>query len=247
MLSQAWQIYTYESVDSTMESALQHIAGESPFAVLACTQTNGRGRQGRSWDPLDGNLFTTLAFKPSQACSTWWQISFVAALAVGQVVQDSLLKLQSPSKMTYKWPNDILVSGKKMAGILLEVLDPSWLFVGIGLNLQKSPSHLDQRSTSLKEEQGYAPLPEEALSLLIKYFTETMALLDTKGFSEIKDRWLKSAAYLGEKIEINLHRYGQTEKMSGKFITLDEEGRLLLELPNMEIKKISSGDVLLQV
>ena len=92
MLEETWKIYTYDSVASTMDQAVELIAEESQFAVLAYNQTNGRGRQGRQWQSYEGNLFTTLAFKPSQPCKTWGQVSFVTALAVGEVIQDYLNK-----------------------------------------------------------------------------------------------------------------------------------------------------------
>ncbi len=246
MLKETWKIYTYESVSSTMDQALKLIAEGSQFAVLAYNQTNGRGRQGRQWQSLEGNLFTTLAFKPSQPCKTWGQISFVAALAVGEVLQNYLSNQKSSHMVQYKWPNDILVSGKKIAGILLEIIDASWLLVGIGINLKNSPRELPYLSTSLKETEGIAPLPEEALFLLTKYFTSKMNMLEEKGFCEIRNLWLKSGAYLGKEIEIRLHKQGLIEKINGQFIDLDEEGTLLLELPNKEIKKIFAGDILLQ-
>ncbi|OJX13971.1 MAG: biotin--[acetyl-CoA-carboxylase] ligase [Caedibacter sp. 37-49] len=245
MLEETWKIYTYDSVASTMDQAVELIAEESQFAVLAYNQTNGRGRQGRQWQSFEENLFTTLAFKPSQPCKTWGQVSFVAALAVGEVIQDYLSNQQS-HVVQYKWPNDILVSGKKIAGILLEIIDASWLLVGIGINLKNSPEGLPYLSTSLKELEGGVPSPETALLLLMKYFTFKMKILEEKGFSEIRSLWLKSGAYLGKEIEVRLHKQGLIEKINGRFIDLDEEGTLLLELPNKEIKRIFAGDVLRQ-
>jgi BirA family biotin operon repressor/biotin-[acetyl-CoA-carboxylase] ligase len=245
MLAETWKIYTYQTVQSTMDHAAQMLGGEEQFAILAHNQTKGRGRQGRQWVSLEGNLYTTLAFKPPQPCHTWGQISFVAALAVGEVIQHYLSKSQNSQKVRYKWPNDLLIAGYKVSGILLEIIDSSWLLVGVGVNLQNSPTELQYPSTSLQELAGEAPLPEEALSLLTKHFNAKMNILEDKGFSEIRSLWLKAAASLGEEIEVTLRKQEMTEKIKGKFIHLDEEGRLLLELPNKEVKKISAGDVFL--
>jgi len=245
MVTETWKIHTYQTVESTMDQAAQLIDQEDRFAVLAYDQTKGRGRYNRQWVSFAGNLYTTLAFKPSQPCHTWGQISFVAALAVGEVIQHYLSKCQSSQNVRYKWPNDLLIGGHKVSGILLEIINSSWLLVGVGINLQNSPSGLRYHSTSLKEEGGEVPLPEDALSLLTKHFTAKMDILEDKGFSEIRSLWLKAAAYLGEEIEVIVQKQGVTEKVKGKFINLDEEGRLLLELPNKEVKKISAGDVFL--
>ncbi|AIL13053.1 hypothetical protein IM40_05290 [Candidatus Paracaedimonas acanthamoebae] len=245
MLTERWKIYTYQTVESTMDQAAQLIGQEDQFAILAYDQTKGRGRYNRKWGSLAGNLYTTLAFKPSQPCHTWGQISFVAALAVGEVIQHYLSKSQNSQKINYKWPNDLLIAGHKVSGILLEIIDSSWLLVGVGINLQNSPVGLQYIATSLKEVGGEVPLPGEALSLLTAHFTVKMNILETKGFSEIRAIWLKAAACLGEGIEVTLRKKEMIEKIRGKFIDLDEEGRLLLELPNKEVKKISAGDIFL--
>lgn len=245
MFTEPWKIYTYQTVESTMDQAAQLIGQEDRFAILAYNQDNGRGKYNRKWVSLAGNLYATLAFKPSQPCHTWGQISFVTALAVGEVIQYYLSKNQHFQKVSYKWPNDLLVSGHKVSGILLEIIDSSWLLVGVGINLCESPVGLQYPSTSLKEIGGKVPLPEEALALLITYFTVKMNILENKGFSEIRAIWLKAAACLGKEIEVTLPKKEMIEKMKGKFIDLDEEGRLLLELPNKEVKKISAGDVFL--
>ena len=245
MLTEVWKIYTYQTVESTMDQAAQLIGQEDQFAVLAYDQTKGRGRYDRQWVSLTGNLYTTLAFKPSQPCHTWRQISFVAALAVGEVIQHYLSKSQTSQKISYKWPNDLLIAGHKVSGILLEIINSSWLLVGVGINLQDSPIGEKYLSTSLREIGSEAPLLEEALSLLTKYFVAKMNILEDKGFPEIRRNWLKAAACLGEEIEVTLRKQEMFEKIKGKFIDLDEEGRLLLELPNKEVKKISSGDVFL--
>lgn len=245
MLTKNWEIYTYQTVESTMDQAAQLINWDNQFAVLAYDQTKGRGKYDRKWISLTGNLYTTLVFKPSQPFHTWGQISFVAALAVGEVIQHYLAKSQLFEKVNYKWPNDLLIKRQKISGILLEIIDSSWLLVGVGINLQDSPVGLQYLATSLREVGGKVPSPDEVLSLLISHFTAKMNLLEEKGFSEIRALWLKDAAAFGEEIEIILRKKGMTEKIKGKFINLDQEGRLLVELPNKEVKKISAGDVFL--
>ena len=245
MLTKTWKIYTYQTVENTMDQAAQLIDLEDQFAVLAYDQTKGRGKYDRKWIPLTGNLYTTLAFKPSQPFHTWGQISFVAALAVREVIQHYLSKNQYTEEVKYKWPNDLLAGGQKISGILLQIIDSSWLLVGVGINLQDSPRGVQYLATSLRETGGKVPSPDEVLSLLITHFTTKMNHLEDKGFSEIRALWLKDAAGFGGEIEIILRKKGMTEKIKGKFIDLDQEGRLLVELPNKEVKKISAGDVFL--
>lgn len=245
MLTEIWKIHTYEFIKSTIEEAARLIGEEDQFAVMAYSQSQGRGKYNRPWISPPGNLYTTLAFKPAQPCQTWGQISFVAALAAGEVIQHYVTEDRNGQKITYKWPNDILISGHKVAGILLEVVDSSWLTVSFGINLQTSPEGLSYACTSIKKEGRNVSSPEEALSLLIRHFTAKMNFFEKNGFSEIKKEWLKKAACLGKDIEVTLQKQGIVEKIKGTFTDLDEEGRLLLELPDKVIKKISSGDVFL--
>lgn len=245
MLKEIWKTYTYQSIKSTMDEAVRLIGQEEQFAVIAYSQTQGRGKYNRPWISPPGNLYTTLVFKPTQPYQTWGQISFVAALAAGEVIQHYVTEDQNCQKITYKWPNDVLISGHKVAGILLEVVDSSWLSVSFGINIQTSPEGLSYSCTSIKKEGGSVSLPEEVLSLLIKRFTAKMNSFKESGFSEIKKEWLKKAACLDKDIEVTLQRQRIVEKIKGTFIDLDEDGRLLLELPDKVIKKISSGDVFL--
>lgn len=229
-----------ETASTNSEVRERAEAGErGPLWIATRRQTAGRGRRGRSWSGLDGNLFTTglytLADDPQRAA----QLSFIAALAVGDLCDQAGAEF---SNTRLKWPNDVLISGRKLAGILLESGKAPggglWLAVGIGVNLMASPQDVERPATSLAEI-GVPLDRERALEILSAAFDRYFAVWFREGFGPIRDRWLVRAYGLGDRCQARLN----DETVTGIFADLGPDGSLRLDLARGERRFISAGEV----
>ncbi|WP_347267131.1 biotin--[acetyl-CoA-carboxylase] ligase [Paracoccus sp. (in: a-proteobacteria)] len=217
--------------DSTNAEALRLAPGLSgPAWIMAREQFAGRGRRGRDWAMPAGNFAATLVLRPRGGALAAAQLSFVAALAL----YDALALACGPAvRLAIKWPNDVLLNGGKVAGILLESAgagaDLQAVAVGIGVNLAEAPDpgRIEARAiapVSVRGESGHSVSPEEFLDLLAPAFARWQAQLDTYGFAPIRSAWLARAAKLGEPI---VARTGTAES-HGIFEGIDEQGALIL-------------------
>lgn len=215
-------------------------AGErGPLWLAARRQTAGRGRRGRVWSGHGGNLFTTGLYtfqcEPARAA----ELSFAAALAVAAVCDSAT---RDPALTRLKWPNDALVGGRKVAGILLESgAAPGgglWLAIGIGINLAEAPDDAERPATALARH-GRSLAPEDALVTLITAFEREREDWHLGGFGPIRDRWLTRAHGLGQRCEARL----ENETVSGTFADLGPDGALRLDLVGGGRRYISAGDV----
>ncbi len=195
-----------------------------PVWVRADVQTEGKGRRGRSWSSPIGNFYGTYAFRPAEPPAVSALYSFVAALAL----RDALVQLTGHAQgYKLKWPNDILLNGGKLSGILLESR-AGILTVGIGVNLSNAPDPGNVEPgavlpVSVFGETGIRISPDQLLSALAPAFTRRSQQL-ASGFGEIRTDFLRYAARIGEHI---IARTGQTSR-SGVFRTIDETGALVL-------------------
>lgn len=221
------------SVDSTNEEA-RHLAdaGETgPIWIIAHEQTGGRGRRGRPWVSPPGNLFATLLLAPSGPLERRAQLSFVAALAVA----DTVAAYAGP--VTLKWPNDVLLEARKVAGILLESFGAA-LAVGLGINLAHFPPDAETPATSVAYVVGQTPAPDDAFHRLAGHWGAWYDAWASKGFAPVREAWLARAAGLGEPIRVRL----MDREMNGVFEDLDEDGALLLRQPD-GLARVTAGDV----
>lgn len=234
----------HDSLDSTnAEAARLAGAGEpGPLWILARTQTAGRGRRGRGWVSPPGNLMATLLLRPQRPPGEAAQLSFLAALAVADLLDPELAR----GALALKWPNDVLVAGRKIAGILLESAAGAegrlaWLAVGIGVNLAHHPQDPDLAypATSLPAATGRSLAPEDALTRLAAAFAGRQALWEGQGFAPVRAAWLARAAGLGQPITVRL----PGETLSGGFAGLSPDGALLLAEPGGLTRKVAAGEV----
>lgn len=231
-----------DSVGSTMVEAARLVPTlTQPTWIMAHTQTAGRGRRGRPWvDPV-GNLTATLVFKPDCTGAEAAKRSFLAANAL----LAALAIYVHPEKLALKWPNDVLLSGGKVAGILLESSGQGpfvdWLSIGFGVNLRHVPDGVTDAAfapTSLKAAGGWDVEPEDFLAVLADAYATQEDKLKTFGFARIRDDWLSRAARLGEVITARTGR----EEVTGVFETIDTEGNLVLQTAQGR-RAIAAADV----
>lgn len=237
-----WRLIALDTVDSTNRVA-RELAGQGApdgTVVTARRQDKGRGRRARGWVSLDGNLYMSVVLRPMAPPETAGQLTFVVALAVA----DALRTLAPPADVSLKWPNDGLVDGRKIAGVLLEAdalaePDAAWVVAGIGVNLVSHPPDSAFPATDLAAA-GTAGVPvEAALAALISALHDWYGRWRAEGFAPIRQAWLAQAAGLGEPIQVRLER----ETLMGVFADLDDDGGLLLDLPGGGRRRIAAGDV----
>lgn len=220
-------------IDSTNAEGFRRADGlDRPTWILAGLQTAGRGRRARPWVSPKGNFHATLVLKPDEPPETVALRSFAAALAL----RDALVGLTGLSQgFTLKWPNDVLLNGGKLAGILLEsaglaTANPV-LCIGIGVNLIAAPdaSLVEAGATqpvALLAETGLRVEPEAFLEALAPAYAAWETTFRAQGFAPLRDAWLTHAAKLGEVIRA---RTG-TETREGVFEGIDETGNLILRM-----------------
>jgi len=241
-LPEGFRLHRYETLGSTNDEAKTLARAGAPEGTLvwAGEQTAGRGRRGRTWLSPPGNLYLSLVLRPDGAASRAAQLGFVAALGLG----DALTALTGPAlKLRYKWPNDLLVNGKKLAGILLESENAAsdrvdFVVAGIGVNIVAAPVDVEFPATSLAA-QGVATLtPPVLLGGFARHFEIWLRRWRAEGFAPVRAAWLARASGLGEPVRVRLER----STLSGRFLDLDDDGALLLEGEEGR-RRVAAGEV----
>ena len=230
--------------------------------VIADRQTAGRGRRGRVWGDGAGNLMASVLVR---AAGPVQQLSFVAALALREAVlieADCHLGLdpgpgfpgRAPvkngvpgqarddsvdiSRFTLKWPNDVLLDGVKVSGILLERADEA-LVIGFGVNLASHPGDTERPATSLAAAGLRVPTPLAVLGRLMPAFAAGRALWEREGFAPVREQWLAHAAGVGDRIAARLG----AETLMGRFEGLGDDGALALRLDDGQLRPVHAGEV----
>lgn len=217
-----------DEVDSTMLEAQRRLAGlTGPTWILALRQTAGRGRRGRVWTDPAGNFAATLVQRLDEPPARLALRSFVAALALHEALAE-LTRL--PDAFALKWPNDVLLNGGKLSGILLESPGAGVLALGIGVNLRAAPAPEPGAAfppVSLRAETGIALTPEALLDRLAPAFATWDTRLRTYGFEPIRTAFLARVTRLGQPLIART----LTEEIHGTFDTIDAQGSLVLRTP----------------
>jgi BirA family biotin operon repressor/biotin-[acetyl-CoA-carboxylase] ligase len=231
------------TVASTNDEAKRLADGGAPEGTLVwgLEQTAGRGRRGRGWHSPPGNLYMSAVLRPGKPVAQAALIGFVAAVALSDALQDVGL---AADRLRLKWPNDVLVDQAKVAGILVETSAasgeaPPWLVLGMGVNLAHAPADTPYPAISLRAA-GLASLTVEGLlEALAGRLAEWYGRWQAEGFAPVRAAWLGRATGLGEPIEVRLER----QSLQGRFVALEEDGSLSLELPQGERRRVTVGDV----
>jgi BirA family biotin operon repressor/biotin-[acetyl-CoA-carboxylase] ligase len=235
-------VVVLDEIDSTNAEARRRAeAGEAgPVWLLGLRQTAGRGRRGRAWETGEGNLAATLLFTTDKPPAEAAQVSFVAALAVA----DLLAAYVPASLVSLKWPNDPLLGGLKVSGILVESgMRPTgglWIAVGVGVNLARKPIDSERPATALPTyRDAPPPKPIEAIEVLATSFARWSDVWSRLGFPAIADAWTARAHGLGEPCVARLG----TETLEGIAEGLDGDGALRLRLADGHVRRVTAGDV----
>ncbi|WP_170381667.1 biotin--[acetyl-CoA-carboxylase] ligase [Ruegeria atlantica] len=242
---QGYGLHIVQEVDSTLnEAARLAPTAPGPVWIMAHHQTAARGRRGRTWENPKGNLAATLLLRPQGNPEQAALRSFVAALALF----DACVAVTGRAAgLSLKWPNDVLLNGGKLAGILLESTGQgrglSHLAIGIGVNLSEAPPAyaVEQsavRPVSLLSETGAAVIPEDFLTELAAAYARYETQFTTYGFEPIRTAWLSRAARLGEVITART----STSETVGTFETVDTNGNLVLKTAKGRVS-IPAADV----
>lgn len=243
------RLIAHDEIDSTNDEAKRLVqAGETgPLWIVAARQTKGRGRLGRSWTSLSGNLHASLILSGFGPAAIAPQLGFVAGVAT---ISALLEATGATGRLALKWPNDILLDDAKLAGILLEgaylpqaataPFGGLACVIGIGVNCVAAPSDVPGPVSDLSRLSP-APTASDVFSLLSDKLLETLDLwAGGDGFAALRERWLAHAAGLGREIEVKLAR----ETVIGRFDTIDATGRLMLSTREGQ-RIIEAGDVFL--
>jgi BirA family biotin operon repressor/biotin-[acetyl-CoA-carboxylase] ligase len=233
------KVLRFESLPST-NTELARMASEGAaegVAILADEQTAGRGRLQRAWSsPKGAGLYFSILLRPVIPVNQWPLITFMAALAVGDALQEA-----AGLRTDIKWPNDLLSGERKICGILAEAIEtPAGraVIVGIGINLTPSAFHA---ATSVSEATGAQPDREAILAALLRALGRWYSLLGQySGREKIVAAWSSRSSYASGKM---VQVINGDETWQGTTCGVEHDGALRLRTPNGEIKIIRAGDV----
>ncbi|MBL4617545.1 MAG: biotin--[acetyl-CoA-carboxylase] ligase [Robiginitomaculum sp.] len=233
----------FSEIDSTNSECLR-LAGsdcELPLWVLADYQTNGRGRLSRSWLGQKGNLYASGLYSFTAPPAKLAELGFAAALAV----IDTIAPFVANEQLSLKWPNDVLINGAKLCGILLEShaskqQGQNILVIGIGINLSHAPKIQDRKTVCLADfSKAEQPVkPQDLLPGLIENFEKRVKLWQEQGFAPLRQAWLANCHGLGETIRTSQGQIGIFEDML-------QNGALLLRKTDGKAIEISAGEIFL--
>ncbi|OKH90080.1 biotin--[acetyl-CoA-carboxylase] ligase [Thalassospira sp. TSL5-1] len=227
-LPDGYVLHFHEVIDSTNDEAkrLGDKGAPGGALILAAQQRAGRGRRGREWKSPVGNLFLSLLLRPNCPLQDSARLTFLAALAMAQAID---IVTEGRVKPACKWPNDLMVDGRKLCGILLESAssqgrDTDYLVIGTGVNVMFHPEDAERPSTSLAE-LGAAVQIEDLVAAYVSRFDVLYSTWLETGFTAVRDAWLERAYGFGQPLVARLSE----KTLTGTFVGLDESGSLILK------------------
>lgn len=238
----AKKIHYFDYLASTMNLAMQlGMQGEPNGAlVLAESQTKGRGRLGRSWfSPKYKGIYLSLILRPKILPAVSPVLTLMSAVSICEA-----LKKTVELEAQIKWPNDVFIHHKKIAGILTEMNSEvdkvNFVVIGIGLNVNNDKKSLIAQATSLKEQSAQTVSRILLLQELLRRLEANYFILEDKGAAPIIDKWRAFSLTLGKRVKV----YCQNKHIEGCAVDIDQDGGLLIRKDSGLIQKVSSGDVM---
>lgn len=232
----------FDALDSTsLEAKRRAEAGaRGPLWILARQQTQGYGRRGTEWRSDVGDLAATFLFDPGAPAERLGELSFVVSLAVADVLEASAPK----AAVRLKWPNDVLIDGGKVCGVLLELIagrqpDAPLLAIGIGVNITSKPDVAQYPTVRLVDVTASPPEPSKLVALIDARLDERITAWRNSGFEPVRRAWLEQASGVGAPARVQL----PAETVEGVIMDLDPSGALVLDCGGVE-RRITAGAVL---
>ncbi|MFH0996102.1 MAG: biotin--[acetyl-CoA-carboxylase] ligase [Pseudomonadota bacterium] len=234
-------IHYFPEVSSTMEIAREMARkDQSHFSVvIAGRQTSGRGRLRRTWYSNDGGLYFTLILRPNIPLQWCFRVNFAASLALCRTIRG-----MTGLNAAVKWPNDVLVDGKKLSGMLSEMEAEaemvSFVTVGIGINVNNDPTAYEPNACSLRQLMGKSVSRKE---ILARFLDELQAYLDAAddNLEKTISEWKELTCTLGRSVSV----ITPLETSTGLALDIDSTGALILELQDGSHKKVLYGDCMI--
>lgn len=247
MTSAAWRLAVFDTLPSTADLCRARAEAGEPdgLAILARQQTAGRGTRGRTWVGVAGNLFLSALLRPGGSAREAAQWSLLAGVAMAEALATCV---PAAAALTLKWPNDVLLNGRKVAGILAESEADAqgglaWLSLGFGANLVSAPA-VPGRPTACLAEVAPPPAPETLAWQVLEALTRWRHLcvdgagVATAGFAPVHAAFLARAPALGTELNLNVGDH----RMTGAFAGLGEDGSLLLRADG-RLHAFAAGEV----
>jgi BirA family biotin operon repressor/biotin-[acetyl-CoA-carboxylase] ligase len=236
-----YNLIIFDEIDSTNSECLRLARSQTSgdYIIWAKSQKAGRGTNTKQWDSPIGNLYLSILLDRNIYTQHQTQFSFIASLSVLDSIKSLLQMTDISSQITLKWPNDVLIKNKKVAGILLESISinqKNYLIIGIGINVNNYPTNTNIPATSLLSE-GIVVNLEKLLNIFINTMNYNIEDWESNGFETLRLRWLSNAAFLNKSIAI----LNENRTITGIFKDIDHFGNIKLELPNGNIYTKSSG------
>lgn len=234
------------STDSTNAEAMRRLRGGSGRClIMAEHQSGGRGRRGRSWvSPLGHNIYLSMVWPFERGVAALEGLSLVCGLAVAEAVG----RCSGQSGISLKWPNDVLLDGRKLAGVLLEVqgdMDGAChVVIGVGVNTllpAVAASRIDQPFSALSQAGSSSPVDRNRLSaMLVDALVRGLRRFSRDGFCAFREDWLRLDHYRGCRVRVGA---GPDDGLTGIVAGVDDSGRLQLELPDGRLQTLAGGEV----
>lgn len=224
-----FDVRVYGSIDSTQDEAarLARAGARHGTVVVAREQTGGRGRSGRRWESPLGNVYLSAILRPGVPPARVPEIGFLAGIAVAEAIDEAC-----GCRSALKWPNDVMVSGAKVSGILLENREAT-VILGIGINVRTMPEGVNYPAARLGPEIE----PELVRASVLRRLNRWLGEWEQAGFAAVRQAWLERAHPVGTQLTIT-----GPEVLEGRFAGLDPSGALLLETA-AGLRRIVAGDV----
>ncbi|MDH3501422.1 MAG: biotin--[acetyl-CoA-carboxylase] ligase [Nitrosopumilus sp.] len=242
------QAYYFDSIDSTQNQALTMAFDKenNGAVIVAEKQTSGKGRLGRKWESPKGGIWLSIILQPKFDIGVTTLFPLAASLALSNAIEKT-----SKIKSELKWPNDITIKGKKVAGILVDVSLESNkienLVLGVGVNFDVNTKQIEKSLKGTPNFYGVASLsqqnkntrPIELVNSFLSELEKIYFMLNSGDVKKIIEEWTKKSSTIGKEIEMNTEK----EKIKGKAIGIDDDGALII-LEDKKKKRIIAGDII---
>lgn len=242
MTAAPWRLATYESLRSTSDLCRQLAEAGEPdgLAILARRQTHGRGSRGREWQAGEGNLFLSVLLRatiPAREAPLW---ALLAAVVMAEAVQPYV---PEPARLRVKWPNDVLLDGAKLAGVLVESAARGdggleWMIIGFGANIATAPN-VAGRQVACLARVGTTPDATDVAGRVLSRLHHWRQVRLLEGFAPIRAAWLSLGPNPGSVVRFRMG----AESLAGAFAGLSDDGALLLQSGG-RVRAFSTGEVL---